>query len=434
MKGRQKRGSKIIAGVLTLSVLFILVLAGPAEALILDLSIPNDEAGHGQTITFGGSVEIENGEYPNITSLVLRLEGPMNVACSFDVDGNIISGCNGLIIQKLSSPTYNYGYGGYDPGILEYEFILNTTTYDIGIYNTFLDVLIDEVLSETQPGEDITIREIDFSILSPEAIDYATNFIEISVESTINAIGFTYSDNGKPFRTLCLDSDSCQLRIGSEEGDHTIIIRGHYDDGIVIEKTVSFNVDSLAPVYISSTPQRNEIVASTFRVVYTEENLKNITLLYGDDTTTREVTRTDCPAGTKQGCDFVDPDLSDFNLQKINYWFKISDDATTTTTEKIKFTPDLNAPVLNVQAPLTAENYDTNFVPFSVSTDKIVSEISYRDNNLGGSWTRLCRNCDGYGTSSSRRKYMASGSQNVSIRAKDYFGRITEQEIIFNVA
>jgi hypothetical protein len=430
-KGRKGRYSKIISAIIMVSVIGLLILAGPAQALILSLDIQDTEAGQGQTITFNGEIEVEAGEYPDIDKIILRLEGPMNVACEFDVNGTIISGCTGLTIQRLTAPTFNYGYGGFDAGNLEYEFTLNTTSYLLGIYQTFLDVSIASVIQETHQGADIEIKSIDLTILSPEEKSYATGVIPITIDSSIEAEYIIYSDNGKPFRTLCRDSEHCTLRIGFDEGPHTLIIRGIYG-GTEIEKTINFFVDSLAPKFISSYPQNNQRISTTFNITYTEENLKSIKLLYGTTGNVRQVVKTNCPTGERVICSFADPDLSDFNLQRIDYWFELSDGVNTLTTERRKIIPDIYAPIISVNSPGQG-TYQGAWVNFNITTNKLVSEISYTD-NVKGTTTRLCTNCDSYGASSRIPKYFnIPGAQNLTFKARDQFGRSTTQEVTFNV-
>ena len=148
--------TKLAAGILTVSILIILLLAGPAQAFILGLVIDNPEVDKGEQISFEASVEIESGEVLDIDYLILRLNGPQDVECMFNTDGSIISGCLGMSIQLIESPPYNYGYG-FEEGFLKFMITLDTGYYYAGRYTTSVEMQIGNDLI-VQEGEDILIK------------------------------------------------------------------------------------------------------------------------------------------------------------------------------------------------------------------------------------------------------------------------------------
>jgi|GEM_PF-3485356 len=144
-KEGMKRG---IAVLLTIGILIILLLAGPAQAVILGLAIENSNVKKGETIYFQASAEVESGEHLDVSYFTLKLIGPQTdpqtIECTFDVNGNVISGCIGMTITKDSSPPTNgYGYGYYVAGKFIFNITLNTADYSTGKYQTFLAIFVD---------------------------------------------------------------------------------------------------------------------------------------------------------------------------------------------------------------------------------------------------------------------------------------------------
>ncbi len=155
MKEGVKRG---IAVSITSTILIILLLAGPAQAVILGLTVTDTNVQQGDTTTFTASIEIESGEFLEIDHFTLKLHGPDNIMCKFYPDGTIKQDCEGITINKLSGPDYTYGYGygyGYPEGEFEFEIILDTTYYRAGTYATSLIMEADKEYK--QDGEPITI-------------------------------------------------------------------------------------------------------------------------------------------------------------------------------------------------------------------------------------------------------------------------------------
>lgn len=160
---KKERLHKITASIITLSILSILIMSGPAQAFILGLTIFDNEVEKGELISFTASIKIENGEYLDIKNIVLELKGieiPISFECSFNVKGEIIKGCEGIKIEQMSSTQYDYGYGygyGYTNGNLVYNITLNTSYYIAGTYETYLNIFVKEK-SFFQQGENISIK------------------------------------------------------------------------------------------------------------------------------------------------------------------------------------------------------------------------------------------------------------------------------------
>ncbi|MCK5607993.1 hypothetical protein KAR91_39300 [Candidatus Pacearchaeota archaeon] len=182
---------KFIASFISVSILSLLFLAGPVQAFLLGLDVDNTTPNKGENITFTATLDIEKmDKYLPVKNLSLILNGPEYSECIFDINGNNLSECKGIVsIERISVHSenefgYGYGYGydsdngygydfgydyGYDYGYgynygyggkpikFEYKIILDTTDYSTGTYDTVLKVLIgNEIFSKN--GVQITIN------------------------------------------------------------------------------------------------------------------------------------------------------------------------------------------------------------------------------------------------------------------------------------
>jgi len=116
----------------------------------------NNEVMKGEIVRFTASVEVEQGEYLDPDSLVLRLLGPESIECRFNVDGSVIAGCFGISIQQVSVPPYRLGYG-YEEGKLIYQIELDSSYFMVGRYDTSLGVVVmyEEFIER---GKDVIIK------------------------------------------------------------------------------------------------------------------------------------------------------------------------------------------------------------------------------------------------------------------------------------
>jgi hypothetical protein len=149
--------SKLAGGISAIVIFGILILSGPAQAFTLGLEILNPEVEAGENISFMASIDIEAEEFLEIDYLVLKLYGPSPVSCVFNINGSLISGCDGIFIEQISSSPYQYGYG-FSEGVFRYNITLNTSEYLVGIYDTSLEIRSHEE-SFSQQGEQIIIRD-----------------------------------------------------------------------------------------------------------------------------------------------------------------------------------------------------------------------------------------------------------------------------------
>jgi hypothetical protein len=152
-----KVNSKFSATILSILIVGLIVLIGPVQALVLNLTSSVTSVILGQNINFIGEVELNSDE--DIHFLILELDGPVSVACTFLPDGTKITSCNGITIDKIGGGLgYGYGYG-YGDRDFKYSIDLDTTNYPKGVYKSKLIALKSDGDFSSEDGPTIEIIE-----------------------------------------------------------------------------------------------------------------------------------------------------------------------------------------------------------------------------------------------------------------------------------
>ncbi len=152
--------SKIMGGAIVLGIIAILIFSGPAQAFSISLDIKDTAVEKGGTINIDANIETGNNDAPGeIDNLTFKLKGLNSIECTFYPDGEVISGCEGITIKKISSSNsgyckeYGYGYGCK----LSFKISIETGFFDIGTYSTSL--VLDSKSKETEiNGKEIAIN------------------------------------------------------------------------------------------------------------------------------------------------------------------------------------------------------------------------------------------------------------------------------------
>lgn len=150
---------KLVSAVITVFIITILIVTGPANAVIIGMTVLDDNVVKGDVASFTASVEIEDGEALDITQLGIDLSGLISTGCTFLPDGTKITSCTGFNITLLSSAPFGYGYGygyGFTKGTLSYLIEVDTTNYPTGTYNTNILAFTPEQIIQDN-GPDIVI-------------------------------------------------------------------------------------------------------------------------------------------------------------------------------------------------------------------------------------------------------------------------------------
>lgn len=159
-----KLAHKLYASLITIGILGGLFFIGPIQATVLSLVSSNSEVIIGDSFTMTSVFEFEPSDEINVSQFALDLFGPVSITCVFDVDGNKITSCEGITIEKLSEPDFGYGYNyGYNPtGNWTFKFTINTANYSKGEYKSeFLAFTDKGILRQNGP----TIKFLDNSLL-----------------------------------------------------------------------------------------------------------------------------------------------------------------------------------------------------------------------------------------------------------------------------
>jgi len=202
---------KIGISSITVIVLFILVFSSPAQAFLIGLTTTDTTVSKGNIIDFIAFLKINSDEFVNVDYINLKINNSNSTSdCKFLLNGTIVSGCSGITIipftQSTFSAQYGYGYGyiygfnsnygyeagygyednsnygyeagygydanygygyGWNDGVIKYNITLDTTDYDVGTYQTFLEVKTSDKIT-VQDGTGITITPFVPSTSSQE--------------------------------------------------------------------------------------------------------------------------------------------------------------------------------------------------------------------------------------------------------------------------
>lgn len=117
IEGKKNR-SLVPSTIITLFIVGMLILSGPAQAVAVNISGLQDSYTKGSEINFQVNIELNDPDkYVSITNISLNLTGPANRTIIFALDGTRISKECNIKIKPISIPKDVYGYGngyGYD--------------------------------------------------------------------------------------------------------------------------------------------------------------------------------------------------------------------------------------------------------------------------------------------------------------------------------
>ena len=187
-KVKMRRKNIIFSSVLTVIAVSLLIMLGPANAFVLSLNLMNGGVFvQGEKVEYKVSAQIENGEGKDIQSFRLFFDGPESFSCEFLPNGTLVSFCPFLSIKQTENAPSGFesGYGyGFLEGKLEYDIILDTTSFDLGRYESKLFVTIDENEMQSDVARIINIAEGDLlNSCSIRAKDGIVDFNGVSISS-----------------------------------------------------------------------------------------------------------------------------------------------------------------------------------------------------------------------------------------------------------
>lgn len=232
----KKNINKFLSVSIALTVIVLLVLAGPAQAFILGLSVLDDTVFFSESVNFQLSAEIESGERKNITHFTLKLTGPENISCMFYPNGTIISGCPGITIVQVEDTSFGYGYGygyGFEPGFFKYNVTVSPGTLEVGNYNARLIAAVDD--------NDILSSITSFTVFEDETLINGCSIRARDGQVTLDSQIF--SGNSK----LSLNSPLKNLKNAGQggfesQGNKRISYKFKINKATAVNQIITFNV------------------------------------------------------------------------------------------------------------------------------------------------------------------------------------------------
>ena len=287
-------------------------------------------------------------------------------------------------------------------------------------------IVRDDIHSENSKISTITVDAIPplVTIESPGFMDYDNRRIDLVINVS-EVVDIEKSENGKKFRRICSRCNYYNRIASYRDGFYNLTIRATDKAGNEGYANVTFFVDSTQPRIVKTTPKDKSYVKgmANFTVVYTEDYLRNISVVYGNETLTKEKT-INCPSGRNKECSII-VNVSEFNDQTIDYYFVLRDKLHTVFSKTGTVTVDAVPPVVTLYSPQN-QTYEDRMINIEVEvSEKVGLEHSYY-----GRFRSLCKNCD----YRNKKLYYRKGSHDLLIRATDKAGNEGYASVSFSIA
>jgi len=174
--------------------------------------------------------------------------------------------------------------------------------------------------------EDCSIFSINLTINSPSKNLSEEKRVLLNLETTQQVDEITYEDledSRSRERRLCRDCNSYDKEKSFSEGFHNVLFRAYNEDEVIVEKNVSFFVDSKEPRISKTEPRRNKFTnGEEFYLKVREDNLKNISISFNP---TIELDLNNCEKSRNYWECYFNLNLTDYNNQEIEYLFEVED-------------------------------------------------------------------------------------------------------------
>jgi len=402
------------------------------------ISLVNDDTGDGSSGEISSPIITDNtitGELGSTDSRGIQLYGLVSDA---EIKGNKISnldkgfyGTTGKYGDHIATgTTFRYNllfdniFGLQWDGLSTFDAESNWWGDNSGPYNP--------TLNPTGTGDDVSDHvdfdpwlTLDMTLNSPEEKIYDTTRILLDVSVSLKVNKIEYSDNGGDFKKLCTNCDNYSEKKTFNYGDHTLVVRSTIGSKTV-SRTVEFSIDNKPPRILKQYPLIGKYTNGSFKVVYTEENLKAITLYYKriSELAYKSMSRNDCESGKNKECIF-NVDLSSYDGQRIKYYFVVQNDVSEATGRVQVANVDAKTPLITLISPKNA-TYNSRKIALTIAVNKEV-ELEYSDN--GHNFRELCNECDYY----NKTHTFSYGVHELQIRATDKADSIVTSSIVFTV-
>ena len=264
---------------------------------------------------------------------------------------------------------------------------------------------------------------------------YGSRKLVADLESDVEATFYYKHDvfGTRGWTRLCRRTTECQRRIRVREGENLVSFKVVDIDGNAdFVYDIPFKIDSRKPRILTMLPRRNKYTnGDYFMVKYNEDNLQEVVFYYGTTIDMRQISRTDCDSGRFMECLFENVDLTDFEGQKIKYWFSLRDEVRTVESRRKTIVKvDTTLPELVSFDWEVQRNNRVSFI-FEVKEDNFDEIVYFDKSELDPKWKRLCSSIrDG---SCNRKVRFTKGTHILDIKMSDKAGNsimIATDEVI----
>ena len=236
---------------------------------------------------------------------------------------------------------------------------------------------------------------------------------------------------------ICTECDFYNREKSFKEGFNNLTFKAVDFLGQESYKTRTFNIDSQAP-RIHKTEPRSDYADGKFEIQYSEENIKNIIIYYGNEETGfRNKKLINCTNGSKQWC-FADVNLNDYDNERISYYFEVEDIMGRIKKSQIRqnLNVDTTFPVLNNPGSYYTQGTgrDSRYVYFLFNVTEInlyKITYSYLDSRNITKEAVLCSRLKN--NICEIKKSFSKGSHNVDIQITDKAGNAIGKQLGFEV-
>ena len=217
---------------------------------------------------------------------------------------------------------------------------------------------------------------------------------------------------------ICSNCFSNARKRSFAEGENRLMVIAEDKMGNPAYENLTFFIDSKKPQIHKLEPQ-SRFANGEFIITYSEDNIVNITLNYGNDIIgMRTAELTGCTDGKKQTCS-INVDLSDYDSQQIVYSFTIKDKGGNAVTSKAKkLDVDISFP------KITNLTYyqEGKYVYFTLTIDEQnLESVEYTDSLDGKTMSMCSRLKDGI---CEKKISLKSGEHEIGIQIIDEAGNM----------
>jgi len=282
----------------------------------------------------------------------------------------------------------------------------------------------------------ITIETLKVSLNSPTPDKVYSKSVLINVTSERKVTVYYQEENSESgWKRISIDKKSYAGKINFKEGLNNITIKAVDSSGYEKIFTVGFYVDSAKPKIRTTSPSKG-YAQGDFNIEFMETNPKSLLFRYGNSASGYKDYNVDfnsCSLGTISSCD-LDINLSEYNNEKIYYWFTLKDIAgNSAETSHIQLNVDSINPLINNPDSIYKIDLKSRTVTFNLSvTESNFATVSYFDKaQRMAKWNLLCpKLTNGYCV---KKLTLTRGTHEIDVRVLDKAGNSIIQSIEFDM-